>query len=43
MNIVYSPEYSGIVYIKPSNGSEVMMDTVVVNTIRLVNMLAYKP
>lgn len=39
MKIYYSPEYSGIVYVKPADGTTVMMDTVVVNTIGLVNML----
>ena len=39
MNIIFSPEYSGIVYLKPADGMGVMMDTVVVNTIGLVNML----
>lgn len=39
MNIIFSPEYSGAVYVKPSNGNDVMMDTVVVNTIGLINIL----
>ena len=39
MNIIFSPEYSGIVYLKPADGMGVMMDMVVVNTIGLVNML----
>lgn len=39
MNIIFSPEYSGIVYIKPDNATEVLMDTLVVNTVGLVNML----
>lgn len=39
MNIFFSPEYSGSVYVKPSDGKDVMMDTVVVNTIGLINML----
>ena len=39
MKIIFSPEYSGNVYVKPSNGKEVMMDTVVTNTIGLVNLL----
>lgn len=39
MNIIFSPEYSGNVYVKPSDGKDVMMDTVVVNTIGLINML----
>ncbi|MCD8296227.1 MAG: PD-(D/E)XK nuclease family protein [Prevotella sp.] len=38
MTIYFSPEYSGQVYIKPNVGN-VMMDTVVVNTIGLINML----
>ena len=39
MNIIFSPEYSGIVYLKPADGMGVIMDMVVVNTIGLVNML----
>ena len=39
MKIIFSPEYSGNVYVKPSDGKEVMMDTVVANTIGLVNLL----
>ena len=39
MNIIFSPEYSGTVYIKPENATGVLMDTVVVNTVGLVNML----
>ena len=39
MKIIFSPEYSGNVYVKPSEGKGVMMDTVVANTIGLVNML----
>lgn len=39
MKIIFSPEYSGIVYVKPSDGNNVMMDTVVVNTVGLVNLL----
>ena len=39
MKIIFSPEYSGNVYVKPSDGKEVMMDTVVTNTIGLVNLL----
>ena len=35
MTIFYSPEYSGAVYLK----DKIMMDTVVVNTIGLVNLL----
>lgn len=39
MNIIFSPEYSGIVYIKPDGATGVLMDTMVVNTVGLVNML----
>lgn len=39
MRIIFSPEYSGPVYVKPTDGSAVMMDMVVVNTIGLINML----
>ena len=39
MKIIFSPEYSGHVYVKPSDGREVMMDTVVANTVGLVNLL----
>lgn len=39
MKIIFSPEYSGTVYVKSANRSNVMMDTVVVNTIGLINML----
>ena len=39
MKIIFSPEYSGNVFVKPSDGKEVMMDTVVTNTIGLVNLL----
>lgn len=39
MKIIFSPEYSGAVYVKPSDGKEVMMDTMVTNTVGLVNLL----
>ena len=39
MNIIFSPEYSGHVYIKPADATGVLMDTMVVNTVGLVNML----
>lgn len=39
MKILFSPEYSGTVYAKAPDGAGVMMDTVVVNTIGLVNLL----
>ena len=39
MKIIFSPEYSGNVFLKPENGSSVMMDTVVTNAIGLVNIL----
>ena len=39
MKILFSPEYAGTVYAKAADGSEVMMDTVVTNTIGLVGML----
>lgn len=38
MTIYFSPEYSGQIFIRPSEG-DVMMDAVVVNTIGLVNLL----
>lgn len=39
MKIIFSPEYSGSVYVKPSNDKGVMMDTIVANTIGLINIL----
>ncbi|MBO7497076.1 MAG: PD-(D/E)XK nuclease family protein [Salinivirgaceae bacterium] len=39
MRIIFSPEYSGIVYVKPADGTDVLMDTLVTNTVGLVNML----
>lgn len=39
MKIIYSPEYSGKVFVKPAEGGKVMMDSIVVNTIGLVNLL----
>ena len=39
MNIIFSPEYSGNVYIKPADATGVLMDTMLVNTVGLVNML----
>lgn len=39
MRIIFSPEYSGTVYVKASDGKDVMMDTVVLNTTGLVCML----
>ena len=39
MNIIFSPEYSGNVYIKPADATGVLMDTMVLNTVGLVNML----
>lgn len=39
MKIIFSPEYSGNIYVKPSDGKKIMMDTVVTNTIGLVNLL----
>lgn len=39
MHIIFSPEYSGTVYVKPADGKNVMMDTVVVNTIGLLDIL----
>lgn len=47
MKLFFSPEYSGTVYVKPTgyaetsstSGTGVMMDTVVVNTIGLINLL----
>ncbi|MCQ2332830.1 MAG: PD-(D/E)XK nuclease family protein [Paludibacteraceae bacterium] len=39
MKIIFSPEFSGNVYVKPSDGKAAMMDTIVVNTIGLINLL----
>lgn len=39
MHIIFSPEYSGTVYVKPADGKNVMMDAVVVNTIGLLDIL----
>lgn len=39
MKIIYSPEFSGNVYVRPAEGSNVMMDTVVLNTVGLINLL----
>lgn len=39
MRIIFSPEYSGAVFVMPAGGANVMMDAMVVNTIGLVNML----
>ena len=39
MNIYFSPEASGTVFLKPADGASVMMDTQVVNTLGLVQML----
>lgn len=39
MNIIYSPEYSGTVFLKPDEDSNVLMDVTVVNTIGLVSLL----
>lgn len=39
MKVIYSPEYAGTVYVNAANDSKVMMDTTVVNTIGLINML----
>lgn len=39
MRLIFSPEYSGTVYAKANDGSNVMMDTDIVNTLGLVNML----
>lgn len=39
MRLIFSPEYSGTVYARAKDGSDVMMDTVIVNTFGLVDML----
>ena len=39
MRIIFSPEYSGAVFAKATDGSDVMMDTVILNTIGLIDML----
>ena len=39
MKIIFSPEYSGAVYVRPADRKDVLMDTMVANTIGLVNML----
>ncbi len=41
MTIYFSPEYSGQVYIKPVDG-DVLMETVVVNTIGFINILEFR-
>lgn len=39
MRILFSPEYSGTVFARANDGSGVMMDTVVLNTMGLIDML----
>lgn len=39
MRLIFSPEYSGTVYARAKDGSDVMMDTEIVNTLGLVDML----
>lgn len=39
MRILFSPEYSGAVFARANDGSDVMMDTVVLNTVGLIDML----
>ena len=39
MRILFSPEYSGAVFARANDGSGVMMDTVVLNTMGLIDML----
>lgn len=39
MRIIFSPEYSGTVFAKATDGSNVMMDTVILNTMGLIDML----
>lgn len=39
MNVIFSPEYSGTVFVAPSEGTKVLMDSIVVNTIGLINLL----
>lgn len=39
MNIIFSPEFAGTIFAKSPDGKNVMMDTVVANTIGLVNLL----
>ena len=39
MRILFSPEYSGAVFARANDGSDVMMDTVVLNTMGLIDML----
>lgn len=42
MNIYFSPEYDGHLFVKPHNGKEVLMDTVVLNTMGMVQLLALR-
>lgn len=39
MRILFSPEYSGAVFARANDGSDVMMDTIVLNTMGLIDML----
>ena len=39
MKVIFSPEFSGTVYVRPADGTNILMDTMVANTIGLVNML----
>ena len=39
MRLLFSPEYSGAVFARANDGSGVMMDTVVLNTMGLIDML----
>lgn len=38
MNIFFSPEYDGHLFVKPHDGRKVLMDTVVLNTMGLVQL-----
>lgn len=42
MNIFFSPEYDGHLFVKPHDGRKVLMDTVVLNTMGLVQLLALR-
>lgn len=42
MKIIFSPEYSGRVYVRPADCTTIMMDTIIVNTIGLINMLEFR-
>lgn len=42
MNIYFSPEYDGHLFVKPHDGRKVLMDTMVLNTMGMVQLLALR-